>query len=99
MLFQPDLNLKLGTYYLRTLLDKWGGRWEQTLAAYNAGPIRAADWATWYDYREPAEFVESVPFTETHDYIQAVLRNAAIYRRIYQDHPARVKNLAADEHR
>ena len=40
---------------------------------------------TWGDFREPAEFVETVPFSETREYIQAVVRNAAIYRQIYQD--------------
>jgi soluble lytic murein transglycosylase len=83
MLFQPSVNLRLGTYYLRSLLDKQEGHWERTLAAYNAGPTRAAEWATWHEYREPAEFVESVPFTETREYIQAVLRNAEVYRRLY----------------
>ena len=66
------------------MLDQNGGRLEQTLAAYNAGPARAAEWLTWNRYREPAEFVESIPFTETRDYVQAVIRNAGIYRRLYQ---------------
>jgi len=55
----------------------------RTLAAYNAGPARVADWLAWANYREPAEFVENIPFTETRDYVQAVLRNAEIYRRLY----------------
>jgi soluble lytic murein transglycosylase len=42
-----------------------------------------ADWLGWNTYREPAEFVESIPFTETRDYVQAVLRNADLYRRLY----------------
>jgi soluble lytic murein transglycosylase len=65
------------------MLQQNGGNLEQTLAAYNAGPNRAAEWLAWNTYREPAEFVESIPFTETRDYIQAVLRNADIYRRLY----------------
>jgi soluble lytic murein transglycosylase len=83
MLFQPEVNLKLGSYYLKTLLDQQGGRWEQTLASYNAGKSRADLWSTWANYREPAEFIESVPFTETRNYIQIVLRNAEVYRRLY----------------
>jgi soluble lytic murein transglycosylase len=85
LLYQPEPNLRIGTYYLRTLLDRWGGKWEETLAAYNAGPSRAVNWVTWGDFREPAEFVETVPFTETREYIQAVVRNAALYRQIYQE--------------
>ncbi|HKD67024.1 MAG TPA: transglycosylase SLT domain-containing protein [Candidatus Binataceae bacterium] len=83
-LLQPAVNLKIGTLVLRDMLNQHGGRIEETLAAYNAGPTRAADWITWNQYREPAEFVESIPFTETRDYVQAVLRNADIYRRLYR---------------
>jgi soluble lytic murein transglycosylase len=83
MLFQPEVNLKIGTAIFRSMLDKSGGSMEQTLAAYNAGPNRVAEWLTWNTYREPAEFIESIPFTETRDYVQAVIRNAEMYRRLY----------------
>ncbi|HXM43382.1 MAG TPA: transglycosylase SLT domain-containing protein [Bryobacteraceae bacterium] len=82
-LFQPAINLKLGAYYLRGLLDQWGGKWEETLASYNAGKSRVNEWITWNQYQEPAEFVESIPFTETREYVEAVLRNASVYRQIY----------------
>jgi soluble lytic murein transglycosylase len=83
-LFQPAVNLRIGSGILKTMLDRNSGKVEQTLAAYNAGPARASEWLGWRDYREPAEFIESIPFTETRDYIQAVLRNADIYRRLYR---------------
>jgi len=83
VLTQPAANLKLGSEILRSMLDHQGGNVEQTLAAYNAGPLRAAEWSGWGNYREPAEFVESIPFTETREYVQAVLRNAEMYRRLY----------------
>jgi soluble lytic murein transglycosylase len=82
-LFLPAVNLQLGTYYLKTIVDNLGGRWEAALAAYNAGPSRARAWSSWGDFREPAEFIETVPFAETRNYIQTVLRNADTYRRIY----------------
>jgi soluble lytic murein transglycosylase len=88
MLFQPAISLKLGTTYLRAMLDQCGGKWEETLAAYNAGKIRRDQWRTWNSFQEPAEFVETIPFTETREYVQAVLRNAAVYRQLYQDRPA-----------
>jgi soluble lytic murein transglycosylase len=69
------------------MLDRQGGNLEQTLAAYNAGPNRVTEWLGWNHYREPAEFVESIPFTETREYVQAVLRNADIYRRLYLTQP------------
>jgi soluble lytic murein transglycosylase len=83
LLFQPAANLKIGVSIFSSMLEQNGGKLEQTLAAYNAGPNRAAEWIAWNSYREPAEFVESIPFTETRDYVQAVLRNADLYRRLY----------------
>ena len=82
-LFDPNMNIRLGTEYLRGQLDSWSGDWTQTLAAYNAGPGRVREWLSWSNYREPAEFVESIPFSETREYVQAVLRNADMYRAIY----------------
>jgi len=83
MLFQSAVNLKIGTAMFRSMLDKNGGNLEETLAAYNADPVHAAEWITWNTYREPAEFIESIPFTETRDYVQGVIRNAEMYRRLY----------------
>lgn len=84
LLLNPGVSIKLGTEYLRQQLVNWDGDFFRTLAAYNAGPGRVHQWLQWRsDYREPAEFVESIPFTETREYIQAVLRNADIYREIY----------------
>jgi len=84
VLVQPAANLRIGTAILRSLMDQQGGNLEQTLAAYNAGPNRVAEWLTWNTYREPAEFVESIPYFETREYVQAVLRNAEMYRRLYR---------------
>ena len=83
-LYQPAVNLKIGSSILRSMLNDQGGSVEQMLAAYNAGPQRVVEWMAWSAYREPAEFVESIPFTETRDYVQAVLRNAEMYRRLYR---------------
>jgi soluble lytic murein transglycosylase len=83
MLFQPDINIRLGVHYFAGLLDTFTGEVEQTLAAYNAGKSRVDNWLAWAEYREPAEFIETIPFTETREYVQVVLRNADIYRRLY----------------
>jgi soluble lytic murein transglycosylase len=84
LLFQPAPNLKIGAVIFRGMLDHNDDKVEQTLASYNAGPTRSIAWLGWNQYREPAEFVESIPFTETRDYVQAVLRNADVYRRLYR---------------
>jgi soluble lytic murein transglycosylase len=56
---------------------------EAALAAYNAGEDRVTAWTVGQNYQETAEFVESIPFTETREYVQIVLRNANLYRQIY----------------
>ena len=88
MLTQPEINLRLGSYHFRNLLDSLNGNVEATLAAYNAGKSRADRWLTWGTFREPAEFIETIPFTETRDYVQIVLRNAQTYRELYAKEPA-----------
>jgi len=83
VLFRPEVNLRLGTTHLRQVYDQSSERWELALAAYNAGSSRVVNWVTWGDYREPAEFIETIPFSETRNYVFAVLRNALMYRRLY----------------
>jgi soluble lytic murein transglycosylase len=83
VLTNPDVNLRLGTRYLKQLNTSLGGNWEYTLAAYNAGKSRVDRWKLTHQYREPAEFIESIPFDETREYVQIVLRNADVYRRLY----------------
>lgn len=82
-LLMADRNIQLGAYFFRNLLDSYRGQMEIALASYNAGPGRANLWRTWGPFREPAEFIETVPFHETRGYIQIVLRNADVYRRLY----------------
>ncbi|MEP7363933.1 MAG: transglycosylase SLT domain-containing protein [Acidobacteriota bacterium] len=84
MLFQPEINVQMGAYYLRWLLTSLDNKYEAALAAYNAGKTRAVRWLGWFgEDLEQAEFIECIPFSETRDYIQIVLRNADIYRRLY----------------
>ncbi|MBZ5607951.1 MAG: transglycosylase SLT domain-containing protein [Acidobacteriia bacterium] len=87
MLFSPDTNLKIGTYYLRALSDQLQGQWEAALASYNAGKSRVTTWMSAANFHEPAEFVESIPFNETRLYVESVLRNAEVYRRLYGQKP------------
>jgi soluble lytic murein transglycosylase len=82
-LYTPAVNLQLGTRYFRGMVDKFGGSFEYALAAYNAGSDRVDDWLNQGKYRDPQEFVESIPFTETREYVQAILRNASVYKQLY----------------
>ena len=88
-LLDPETNIRLGTRYLRQMLDNFGGVPEYALAAYNAGDDRVEDWQAAGPYGGIDEFVESIPFTQTREYVQAILRNIEIYRdhRCQQRHP------------
>lgn len=80
-LYEPRLNIQLGTSYLRDQINKFG-RIEYVAAAYNAGPLRAAQWLTSLP-AEIDEWAEAVPFRETRGYIQGVVRNRLQYLRLY----------------
>jgi soluble lytic murein transglycosylase len=81
-LLDPATNIRLGTRYLRQMLDRFGGVVEYALAAYNAGDNRVADWQAAGPYYGIDEFVESIPFTQTREYVQAILRNEETYKAI-----------------
>jgi soluble lytic murein transglycosylase len=81
-LFTPAINLQLGTRYFREMVDEFGG-FEYALAAYNAGDDRVREWQLDGKYRDIQEFVESIPFTQTREYVQAIMRNANVYRQLY----------------
>ncbi len=82
LLFEPDYNLELGMVYIAELLRATGAP-EYAAAAYNAGEDRIALWKSERNYDEIPELVESIPFTETREYVQVVLRNAEVYRAVY----------------
>jgi soluble lytic murein transglycosylase len=81
-LYTPAVNMQLGTRYFKGMVDKFGS-FEYALAAYNAGSDRVEEWLGQGQYRDPQEFVESIPFTETREYVQAILRNASVYKQLY----------------
>jgi hypothetical protein len=68
--------------YIAGLL-KATGEPEYALAAFNAGEDRIAAWRAERNDEEIPELVESIPFTETRDYVQIVMRNADVYRQVY----------------
>ncbi len=81
-LFEPDFNIELGMVYISNLVRQTGAL-EYAAAAYNAGEDRIAAWKAERNYEEIPELVESIPFTETREYVQVVLRNTEVYRMIY----------------
>jgi len=81
-LLDPETNIRLGCRYLRQMMDHFGGNAEYALAAYNAGDERVADWQNAGPYSGIDEFVESIPFTQTREYVQAIDRNIETYKEI-----------------
>jgi soluble lytic murein transglycosylase len=82
-LFVPSTNIQLGTHYFKEMVTQYNGQVEYALAAYNAGSNRVDSWLQSGNYRDIPEFVESIPFTETREYVQAIVRNAKVYQRLY----------------
>ncbi len=76
-LADPDINIRYGTFYLREQLDNFSGNEAAALAAYNAGPGRAAEWGA------SALEVEDIDFAETRAYVQEVLDKREEYRQAY----------------
>jgi len=81
-LYDPNFNIEIGMLYIADLTRSTGSP-EYAAAAYNAGEDRVALWKAERTYDEVPELVESIPFTETREYVQIVLRNAEIYRALY----------------
>ena len=73
-----NTNLKLGTGYLKLVLDDFDGSQAMAAAAYNAGPARSRKWREGPSL-EPAVWAENIPFNETRDYVKKVLHNASFY--------------------
>jgi soluble lytic murein transglycosylase len=82
-LYEPRLNIQLGTAYLRDQIDKFG-KIEYVAAAYNAGPGRAVQWRASLPF-EMDDWAEAVPIKETRGYVQGVVRNRLQYMRLYDD--------------
>jgi soluble lytic murein transglycosylase len=78
MVTDRDINLMLGTTYLKLVLDEFGGAQAMGAAAYNAGPSRPRRWREGGTV-EAAAWIEGIPFNETRDYVKKVLSNAVIY--------------------
>jgi len=81
-LYNPTYNVRFGCSYLRSLLKDFDGKPELALAAYNAGDFRVKAWLKGNAFRDSSEFLEAIPIRATRVYVEAVLRDAAIYRQL-----------------
>jgi soluble lytic murein transglycosylase len=86
----PSYNMRLGGAYLKSLLDRYNGSYVLAIAAYNAGPAAVNRWISKHgDPRsndlDTIDWVEMIPYRETRNYVQRVLENLKIYRRLMGD--------------
>jgi len=95
-LSDPTYNAKLGSAYLGSLIDNFGGSYALAIAAYNAGPSRVRQWMSQNgDPRDPKvdviDWVELIPFDETRNYVQRVLENTQVYRERLAGKPVLIR--------
>ena len=83
-LFDPAMNIRLGSAYLKRLLDVYDGNRILAAAAYNAGPGRVKRWREQSDNKPMDVWVESIPYRETRNYVQNVLSFDLIYQHKLQ---------------
>jgi soluble lytic murein transglycosylase len=82
-LFDPQVNLTLGTQYLKELLERYSNNWFKAIAAYNAGEAAVDRWEREIVTDDIEEFVERIPYLETRGYVKLVMRNHRVYKKLY----------------
>ncbi len=83
----PNYNVRVGCAYLAGLMKAFDNRPELAMAAYNAGDFRVKDWVSKYSFRDSEMFLESIPIPATRGYVEAVLRDAEVYRELSSGSP------------
>jgi len=98
----PQYNIKLGSYYLTSLLEEYEGSYPFALAAYNAGPKRVKYWKKINGNPQKGkinyiDWIELIKFKETRNYVQRVLENVNVYRYILSGKPVKIHNFFEDK--
>lgn len=86
MLYDPETNIKIGTWYIDILLKEFNGDLDLMLAAYNAGSGNVTKWLSDKEYSSDGKTLENIPFKETRDYLVKVKKNYKIYSVFYKNH-------------
>jgi soluble lytic murein transglycosylase len=94
MITEREVNLRLGTTYLKLVLDDFAGSQALAAAAYNAGPGRPRKWREG-PVLEPAIWAENIPLSETRDYVKKVLSNSVYYTAVLNGKGQAVPSLKA----
>ena len=83
-IFNPQININLGTKYLSNLLKKYNSI-ELALAAYNAGSGNVDNWIKNGILKDDGSNIEDIPYSETKKYVKKILIDYEIYKKIYQE--------------
>lgn len=83
-LYDPEINIQFGTYYIDKLLEKYDGNIELTLASYNAGMGNVNKWLNNKEYSSDGKSLDYIPFGETKKYVDKVQTYYNIYKYLYE---------------
>jgi soluble lytic murein transglycosylase len=81
---KPEVNIKIGAFYLKRLFKRYKGNLYHMLAAYNAGPTNANRWIKKVNIEQENYFLESISYSETRNYVKRVLKSFYIYQILYE---------------
>lgn len=95
-LYDPELNVKYGTFYYKQMLERFNGNYALAAAAYNAGPHRVINWLPENKPLAADIWIETIPFNETRNYVSAVLTYALIYQQRLNRDALKVKDFMRD---
>jgi len=95
-LFDPDINVKYGSFYYKQLLDRFNGHFALATAAYNAGPRRVGQWLPSGETVPADIWIETIPFKETRKYVSAVLSYIVIYQERTHRKALKIKDFMLD---
>ncbi|WP_420829633.1 lytic transglycosylase domain-containing protein [Crassaminicella indica] len=84
ILYIPDINIKIGCWYLYKLKEEFNGNLQLILAAYNGGSGNVNKWLKDPKYSDEGEFLRDIPFPETKAYVKKVMKSYKVYRIIYR---------------
>ena len=90
-LSEMQTNVRIGTSYMRMVLDSLDDQQVLAAAAYNAGPGRARKWKHNNKTLEAAIYIENIPFNETRDYVKKVMSNTVYYAALIEGRPQSLK--------
>lgn len=82
-LYNPEINIKIGTKYFAKLMNKYGENYLLALAAYNAGRGNVDNWIKEGIINIDGSNIENIPFKETNNYVRKIVRDYKLYKELY----------------